>query len=170
MAKTISFGLSVSEIQKAKKQIPQYQSELNAKTNTLVKRLATIGLDTSKAVIERHRNGDGATLGSARIETTSTGEIVRMSVVVESDAILFLEFGSGITYNEGNENPLASELGYGPGTYPGQTHADDPNGWWYQDDNGEWKHSYGIQADMPMYKASRAMRENVSKIAREVFK
>lgn len=170
MAKQIKFGLSVSEIQQAKKQIQQYQSELNTKTNTLVKRLATIGLDTSKAVIERHRNGSGATLGSARIETTSTGEIVRMSVVVESEAILFLEFGSGITYNEGEGNPLANEFGYGVGTYPGQTHANDPNGWWYQDDNGEWKHSYGIKADMPMYKASRAMRDSLSKIAREVFK
>ena len=170
MAKQIKFGLSVSEIQQAKKQLQQYQAELNVKTNTLIKRLAQLGLETSKAVIARHTKGSGETLGSARIETTSAGEIVRMSVVVESDAILFLEFGSGITYNEGEGNPLASELGYGVGTYPGQTHAYDPNGWWYQDDNGEWKHSFGIKADMPMYKASRAMRDNLSKVAREVFK
>lgn len=169
MAKKISFGLSVSEVNKAIQEIEAYKKDLNDKVEIFAKKLSELGLDTAKAIIQSH-TASGSTIGSLRIETDTTGQITRMRVVVESEAILFLEFGAGITYNQGNENPKADELGYGVGTYPNQTHAYDPDGWWYQDESGKWKHTYGTKAVMPMYKASQAMAENAVKIAKEVFK
>lgn len=48
--------------------------------------------------------------------------------------------------------------------------AHDPDGWWYQkEEGGEWYHTYGTKACMPMYKASVEMRDKIVKIAREVF-
>ena len=79
-----------------------------------------------------------------------------------------IEFGSGVRYNS-IPNPKAGELGFGVGSYPGQTHAADPNGWYYFGDDGKWHHSYGIKATMPMYNASLEMIKSVSEVAREVF-
>lgn len=168
MSKKITFGLSVSEINAAVKELRQYQSEITYKCQRFTERLAEIGLQTAKAILEQHIY-TGETIGSLRIETDEKGEITRIRIVVESEAILFLEFGAGIKFS-GTVNPKAKEMGYGPGTYPGKGHWDDPNGWWYLGDDGEWHHSFGIEAAMPMYKASVAMRQQIVSIAREIFK
>lgn len=169
LAKKISFGLSTKEIQRAIKELKSYQQSLDEKNDLFVSELSKLGLETARMVISSHTHGTGATQGSLRIETTSTGEIASMQIVVESEAILFLEFGAGFRYNSGAGNPYAGQMGMGAGTYPGQTHADDPNGWWYQDETGEWKHSFGIKADMPMYKAYVAMFEQINAIAKRIF-
>ena len=78
--------------------------------------------------------------------------------------MLMLEFGSGLQA----ENP-ANIPGVGTGTFPGQTHAENPGGWWYMDLDGVWHHSKGVSAKMPMYFAGKEMREKIVSIAREVF-
>lgn len=78
--------------------------------------------------------------------------------------MLMLEFGSGLRA----ENP-ANISGVGTGTFPSQTHAKDPGGWWYMDLDGEWHHSKGVSAKMPMYFAGKEMREKLVRIAKEVF-
>ena len=61
-------------------------------------------------------------------------------------------------------------MGYGVGTFPGQTHAFQEEGWWFKDEETDkWIHSYGVQATMPMYNASIEMRQKVTEIAKEVF-
>jgi hypothetical protein len=167
VSKKISFGLSVSEINNAVKELRKYQSDINYKCQRFADRLADLGLQTAKAVLEKHIYS-GETVGSLRIETDESGAVTKLRIVVESEAILFLEFGAGIKYS-GTVNPKSSETGYGPGTYPGAGHWDDPNGWWYLGDDGEYHHSYGIEAAMPMYKATVAMRQQISSIAKEVF-
>lgn len=167
MPKKISFGLSVSEINNAVKELRKYQAELNYKCQKFADKLAELGLQTAKSVLEQHIYS-GETIGSLRIETDERGAVTKLRIVVESEAILFLEFGSGIKYS-GTVNPKAEELGYGPGTYPGKGHWNDPNGWWYLGDDGEWHHSFGIEAAMPMYKSTVEMRQQIMKIAKEVF-
>lgn len=108
-------------------------------------------------------------MNSLRIEFDSNGYLKKATLIGESEALLFLEFGAGIHFNKDMTHPLASELGYGVGTYPGQTHAFDENGWWYLDDNGEWRHSYGIGADMPMYRSAQEMQKKIKSIAEGVF-
>ena len=78
--------------------------------------------------------------------------------------MLMLEFGSGLKA----ENP-ANIPGVGTGTFPGQTHAENPGGWWYMDLDGVWHHSNGVSARMPMYFAGKEMRAKIVSIAREVF-
>ena len=78
--------------------------------------------------------------------------------------MLMLEFGSGLKA----ENP-ANIPGAGTGTFPGQTHAENPGGWWYMDLDGVWHHSNGVSARMPMYFAGKEMREKIVSIARVVF-
>jgi hypothetical protein len=159
--------LSVSEINSAIAQLRQYQLELNYKCQKFAEKLANLGLQTAKAILEKHIYS-GETIGSLRIETDEVGAITRLRIVVESEAILFLEFGAGVKYS-GTVNPKSADLGYGPGTYPGVGHWDDPNGWWYLGDDGEYHHSYGIKAAMPMYQATVAMRQQIMSIAKEVF-
>lgn len=79
--------------------------------------------------------------------------------------LLMVEFGAGLLAN----NPNASKLGMGTGTFPGQTHAEDPNGWWYMDLDGVWHHSYGISPTMPMWNAATGMMNAIRETAKEVF-
>ena len=57
----------------------------------------------------------------------------------------------------------------GTGTFPGQTHAEDPEGWWYQTLDGVWHHSKGIAPTMPMAKAQAEIYDQIASVAREVF-
>jgi hypothetical protein len=86
-------------------------------------------------------------------------------IYAEGESVAFIEFGSGDKYGHGH--PQAGELGMGPGTYPeGKGHWDDPRGWWY----GHGKHTYGNPPAMAMYQAVQAMTEQITMIAREVFR
>ncbi len=162
-------GLSANEFRKLADQIHDYRMGLQEKCEEFVKRLSEVGLQKAETILIEHVDTE-QTVGSLKIENNSDGKVTKMAVVVESNAILFLEFGAGVKYS-GTKNPKADELGYGPGTYPSNKgHWDDPDGWWYQkEEGGEWYHTYGTKACMPMYKASVEMRNQLSEIAREVF-
>lgn len=85
----------------------------------------------------------------------------------EVSPLLMAEFGSGW----GAENP-ANVPGVGQGTFPSETaqqNAFKEEGWYWMDLDGTWKHSRGIEAKLPMYKASRKMEEIARKKAKEVF-
>ena len=97
--------------------------------------------------------------------------------MANSTAVLFLEFGTGL---KGFGHPEASENGMGAGTYPGQTHAFDPNGWMFETDdprlivhysnNGKGLgHSKGMAPAMPMYNAVKGIEQDLESIIREVF-
>lgn len=162
-------GLSANEFRKLADQIHDYRIGLQEKCEEFAYRLSEIGLQKAESILIEHVD-TGQTIGSLRVENNSDGKVTKMAVVVESNAILFLEFGAGVKYS-GTKNPKADELGYGPGTYPSNKgHWDDPNGWWYQkEEDGEWYHTYGTKACMPMYKASVEMRDKIVEIAKEVF-
>jgi hypothetical protein len=81
--------------------------------------------------------------------------------------ILMAEFGSGLkaddSYGKRQQVPM------GTGTFPEQTHAEDPDGWWYQTLDGVWHHSYGVSPTYPMMRASVAMTNRISMVAKQVF-
>lgn len=167
----IKVSLSQKSIESAIKQVEQYKNSLRARNELFVRRLAEIGITDVNSRLSQI----GASLphdepiGTAYIENSSLYNVARMKIVVASSMILFVEFGTGIRY-VGTQNPKAAEMGYGPGTYPGKGHWDDPNGWNYEDKTGVFHHTYGIKAQMPMYKASVDLRAQILTIAREVFK
>lgn len=160
-------------VDRAIKQLQDYQKKLDEKAQEVAKRLAEIGYNTARVIIGEH-SYSGETLSSLTVSKKDDKTYV---VSAGSKALLFFEFGAGLN---GGGHPVASEFGMGPGTYPGQTHAFDPNGWWFPTDdqnlivrtdkNGQgWGHSYGNPPYMPMYNAEQEIKANIERIVKEVF-
>ena len=179
MAKTITIKLNQSSIQNAIKELKQYQNDLDRKCEIFCQRLAELGIQTAKEntgnfgkyISFTYEVKDRTKGCKAVMVATNTGiihsEWQTKEGVKSADVspILMCEFGSGLKA----ENPKGIP-GVGTGTFPGQTHAEDPNGWYWMDLDGEWHHSYGVTPKMPMYHASIEMILNIRKIAREVFR
>lgn len=141
---------------RAKRSLEEYAADLIEKANTVCERLATIGavrasLDFSRAIYN----------GTNDVEVTVEPIDNGYAIHARGNAVLFIEFGSGASYGYGHPEPE----GYGPGTYPGKGHWDDPNGWWY----GNHEHSYGNPPAQAMYNAKRDIQAEVQRIADEVF-
>lgn len=91
---------------------------------------------------------------------------------------LAYEFGAGYEYNhtKGN-NPWASELRMGPGTFPYQTHVPVPGFWFWsdsldggvEDETSKARMYRGTQATQPMYNAWLEMEKKILSTAKEVF-
>lgn len=167
--KVIQAELSVKGIENLVNQVKQYKEGLKKANDVFVQRLAETGFVIAQSCIQNcDHYDDDKPIGALTINSISTGEIASVKLKFSGEQVLFIEFGSGITYNP-VDNPLASQFGYGIGTYPNQTHAFDKGGWSYKDDTGKWKHSKGTQATMPMYNASVTMRDRLINIAKEVY-
>ena len=109
-----------ASVSRAQRRLDEYFADLIEKANTVCERLATIGavrasLDFSRAIY------NGTNDVAVTVEPISNGYAIH----ARGNAVLFIEFGSGASYGYGHPEPE----GYGPGTYPGKGHWDDPNGW-----------------------------------------
>lgn len=84
--------------------------------------------------------------------------------------LLMAEFGSGWLAKVINTGDYRSNaLGVGQGTFPGQTHAFDKDGWFWETPDGEKHHSVGEEPTYPMYSAYLGMLFDAERIAKEVF-
>lgn len=167
MSKTIKLNFSAKSIQNAINELKAYQKEFQRKNDIFVKKLSEEGLQVIQTTMESIPDEEKGSYYTEIIYDKNV-DITGASVRLSGDKVLFIEFSSGITYGSSNY-PLPSGSEYGVGTYPGQTHAFSPYGWWYKDENGEVHHSYGNRAYMPMYHAEVAIVLAVRKIAKEVF-
>ena len=145
-----------ASVSRARRRLDEYFADLIEKANTVCERLATIGavrasLDFSRAIY------NGTNDVAVTVEQIDNGYAIHAT----GNAVLFIEFGSGASYGYGHPEPE----GYGPGTYPGKGHWDDPNGWWY----GNHEHSYGNPPAAAMYHAKQDVLQEVQRIADEVF-
>lgn len=178
MSKTISFGLSVAEIDRVIKELREYQNSLDKKCEQLCFELCKAGMPIARSYI-----GDSGFGKYIRLSSEITPEKAGCKAILimedsqkivskwknqdgvqskEISPALMLEFGAGLPA----QNP-ANIPGVGTGTYG--TYGNEP-GWWYMDLQGEWHYSTGISPKMPMYNAGKKLREKVVEIAREVFK
>lgn len=175
--KKFEIKLNIKDLNKLKKQIENYRdNELPGKCKEYVRRLAEIGLNTAEVYVNQSPIGKYVTL---RIEDNTlvsghqailiaTGEVKKSDGREDFSTILAIEFGTGSYWNK-EKHPQADELGYGPGTFPGQIHAFE-DGWFYWDEKaGEWRYTHGIKATMPMHQADIAIISDVKRIAMEVF-
>ena len=178
MAKrTISINLfDGKSLDDAIKTIGQYRDDLPRKCQEICRRLSEEGVRVADAAINSVPIGKTITL-TTDIDPSKMGcqAIMKMTgreTRTEDGRIFFtalaIEFGAGIRYNP-TANPKSSEFGMGVGTFPGQSHAFQSEGWYYLGDDGNWHHSFGVQASMPMYKASVEMRQKIDSIVKEVF-
>lgn len=179
MAKKISFGLSISEIDRAIKELREYQNSLDVKCQQLCERLCNEGIQIAQVHIGSSGFGKYIRLSS---EITPEKAGCRAILIMEDsqkivskwqnqDGVqskeispaLMLCFGSGLKAKNPTDVP-----GVGAGSYG--EHGLEPNGWWYMDLNGVWHHSTGIEPKMPMYNAAKELKEKVVSIAKDVFK
>lgn len=178
MSKTISFGLSVSEIDRAIKELREYQNNLDKKCEQLCFELCKAGMPIARSYIGE--SGFGRYIRLSSEITPETAGCKAILIMEDSQKIvskwqnldgiqrkeispaLMLEFGAGLPA----QNP-ANIPGVGTGTYG--THGNEP-GWWYMDLQGEWHYSSGTSPKMPMYFAGKELKNKVLKIARDVFK
>lgn len=148
-----------ASVSRAQRRLDEYFADLIEKANELCRRLAEIGkvraeLDFSNAIY------DGTNDVSVRVKPIDNGYAVHAT----GNAVLFIEFGSGVI-GAGHPEPE----GYGPGTWSdgpnGKGHWQDPGGWYYR--HGE--KSIGNPPSAAMYHAKQDVLQEVQRIADEVF-
>lgn len=168
--RTININLFDSRsLDKAIQQIRQYQNSLNDKCALFVRRLAEVGIPVIDENIAAAQ-GDSDKGHNTYIKINSFGSYSQAELIVESNSILWIEFGAGVHFNGhlgSSPHPKGEELGYTIGSYgKGQGKNDF---WFYYADSGEAVMSHGTQATMPVYKAGLEIKRQVLKIAKEVF-
>ena len=183
MAKRVyKSDLSVKGIENLKKQLLNYKNNiLQQKVNEYVTRLLQVGIEVSQARINESPLGKYVTL-TTNISADKMGckgiLIANGEIKEEVDkdgnpyppfsTILAIEFGAGVYYNS-VPNPNASKLGFGVGTFPGQTHAFEDTWFYWDETDQKWKPTHGIKATMPLYNASIEILILATKIAKEIF-
>ena len=170
MGKVIDIRLSTASINNAINELRIYRQELIRKSDLLVQRLAEIGLE----VVNTNKTGKGdSDFGGLEsyFEVRHSGINTIATLVLKGKDVAFVEFGAGVHYNGAggsSPHPYGLSLGmiigsYGKG-YGLQNH------WYYKGDGDtKWQKSYGTEAAMPMYKASKEIRDRFIGIAKEVF-
>lgn len=165
-------------IDKAIKALEDYKKDIVTKTERLVAELLEVGVETGiansgeyagmivfkKEIVAGSDGVNGlliATDGQKIIREWKYKGGIKQAVV---SPMLMAEFGSGWL-----AKVLDNVEGVGQGTFPGQQHAFDPQGWWWETPDGEKHHSYGEAPTYPVHSALFAMMFEVDHIAKEVF-
>jgi hypothetical protein len=186
MAK-ISFRLSESDIKRAISELEAYRDSIPSKCAKFAERLAEEGIRVAEQNLGEYGPYITFTLdvnqdkyGAKAVMSGVSQSVFRfwlgadgMTRAAEINPLLMAEFGSGWEASDAAGKPNASRAvaqGMGQGTFPGQIHAKDPDGWWYKDLQGEWHHTYGEEPTMPMFMALLEMVSRVNEIAEEVFR
>ena len=161
--KKIVVPLSESGIQKIQDELTVYRKWQEEKARELAERLATLG-----ATVASIRFSRAVYTGKKDVEVTVEALPNGYKVKADGESVLFIEYGSGVTYGYGH--PEAGEFGMGPGTYPnGKGHWDDPKGWYLPKSAGGG-HTFGNPPAMPMYEARKAIEQELPRIVKEVFR
>ncbi len=150
-------GLDRHSVRNAITRLKELQSDYDSKMQEVCEQLATMG--AVRASLEFARAPySGINDVSVTAEPFGNGWRVRAS----GNAVLFIEFGSGVKMGYGHPEPQ----GYGPGTYPSDKgNWNKPNGWWY----AHGKHTFGNPPAAAMYHAEQDIRAEIERVVSEVF-
>ena len=160
----ITLQLSPGSCDNAIRELQAYERDLRRKLDEICRRLADIGAWEARTIAyaaasQGLGNDDVAVSDPIPIEN---GYKIAMS----GEDIYFIEFGTGIFAGEYAGDASNVSVGIMPGDWS-DTHArlfSDYGYWFYAGQKIE-----GTPAYMPMYYAGRAIRENMKRIAEEVF-
>lgn len=170
--KVIRFGLSVKEIDKAIRELEQYKREVIQKTDLLREKVAERIAELSRsgfagAVVDDLIKGGQRT---AQVEVSIDNRENVTIVIAKGEDAIWAEFGAGVYHNGSpgsSPHPKGSELGFTIGGYG--KGMGKKNTWGFYED-GELRLTHGAPATMPMYNALKTVCDEISEIAREVFK
>ena len=144
--------------------VQQYKKDFLAKEAEFLRRLAEIGVSVANAGFTT-ADYDGVNDVVVSMEKTATG----YSVIASGKAVGFIEFGTGVRYPEWN----GEDVDYTPpphGSY-GKGQGKNPWGWWFRGSEGAVaQHTYGNMPSESMLTARNQMIEQVTAIAREVWR
>ena len=171
--KTVKVPLSQRGIDTLLREIERYTVWLKERSQVLLDRLAQAGFEVASARFAKAAY-DGTNDASVSMETRSEG--VR-AVVAVGASVLFIEFGTGVTYPD--NHPQAAELGMKRGEY-GQGHGKQSSWGYYGDPgtNGVVKMkkdgstvviTHGNPANMPMYETVKELEAMLPELVKEVF-
>lgn len=176
MTTTIKIDLfSKDSIRQAKKELKKYQKSIEKKCEKVVSKLLDIGIKTAKLNCGDYGDVISFSKEITRADNNVKGTLLAVGTpvlrlrggeMIGMNPLLMAEFGSGFEARVLDKVP---GLDVGTGTFPGQTHAFSPNGWYYTDMNGETHHSEGESPTHPMHSAMLAMILDVNNVLQEVF-
>ena len=165
----VKISLNAKSIDRAIKQVREYQESLSVKLERLRKRVA----DELAADMTTGFNGaegeyilyEGYQVPSVSVTVKNEGDITL--VIASGEEAVFIEFGAGVYYNPGGGRPdrpagIVAIGEYGKGYGKRKV-------WGYYDKSGELKLTHGTPASMPMYYAVQRIAPRIPQIAREVF-
>lgn len=151
-------------MQIATHELEAYLADLQDKADQVCERLANIGAERATVGFSEAFY-QGTNDVQVMVEPIQNGYRVRAS----GNAVLFIEFGAGVTYGYGHPEPNGNV----PGSYPGKGHWDDPHGWWFPSAGAEgadrYTHTYGNPPSAAMYKAQQECIRNIERVVNEVF-
>lgn len=171
MSKTIHVTLSAKGMDTLIKEIKNYQKWLEQTVKVYVKELAKVGVEVA-SVKFGNAIYDGTNDVTVSVKEDGSAAIVR----ADGQAVLFIEFGTGVKYPD--DHPLQM---YERGTY-GYGLGANEEGWHYSGDpgsngervtQGKWTgrvHTFGNPANACMYGTVRELEEQMDDIAKRVFK
>ena len=171
--KTVKVPLSQRGIDTLLREIESYTVWLKERSQVLLDRIAQAGFEVASARFAKAAY-DGTNDASVSMETRSEG--VR-AVVAVGASVLFIEFGTGVTYPD--SHPQAAELGMKRGEY-GKGHGKQSSWGYYGDPgtNGVVKMkkdgstvviTHGNPANMPMYETVKELEVMLPDLVKEVF-
>lgn len=173
MSQTINVPLSERGIERLIRETENRKNRLQERTAVFLDRVAQEGMEVTSAKFSQAvYDGTNDVVVSAEYR----GENAR-AIVAVGKAVLFIEFGTGVTYPD--NHPEAGELGMKRGEY-GQGHGKQ-HSWGYYGDpgtNGVLKEkknggfvviTHGNPANMPMYETVKELQDRLTEIAKEVF-
>ncbi len=171
--KTVKVPLSQRGIDTLLREIESYTVWLKERSQVLLDRLAQAGFEVASARFAKAAY-DGTNDASVSMETRGDGA---RAVVAVGASVLFIEFGTGVTYPD--NHPQAAELGMKRGEY-GQGHGKQSSWGYYGDPgtNGVVKMkkdgstvviTHGNPANMPMYETVKELEAMLPELVKEVF-
>lgn len=163
MSNVIRMSISTKSIGQAIAELKAYRDSLERREKQLLEELANIGLKEAQVRFTTAMY-DGVNDSEVTLKTIENG----YQIVAEGKAVAFIEFGAGVYYNPTEPYPNPRPEGivgigeYGKGY--GKRQA-----WGFKNESDELVITHGNPAAMPMWHASEEMRNNILKIAKEVF-
>jgi hypothetical protein len=173
MNKIVKFGLSAQGIETAIAAVEEYQQWLKEKSALLLERMAADGMEIASARFAKAAY-DGTNDVSVSVETVG---INARAIVAIGASVLFIEFGTGVTYP--NNHPEAAKNGMVRGGY-GKGHGNQ-SAWGYygeagtngkvlrETEKGSLVVTHGNPANMSMYETVKELKLSLPQIVREVF-
>lgn len=171
--KVVKVPLSPSGIDKLLREVEVYKVWLEQRTGVFLDRLAAEGVEIASAKFAKAVY-DGTNDVSVSLEPRNS---TTRAVVAVGGSVLFIEFGTGVTYPD--DHPEAGELNMKRGEY-GSGHGKQSSWGYYGDPgtNGVLKEkangktvviTHGNPANMPMYETVKELEQRLTEIAKEVF-